>query len=117
METSLKRLDQQETKCSAELDTTLTHYAELQQQAKDMVTIELNTARQVIRPDKERETVQQLQATYRRKFDSSLLVQSRKDIAGLLGEALEPVSIHQKLRQPYEQLDNRHPTKGYNQER
>ena len=80
-------------------------------------SIELNTSRQAIRPDKERETLQQLQATYRNKFDSRLLAESRKEVAGLLGETSEPISIHQKLQQSYEQLDKQHHTKEHNQER
>ena len=64
-----------------------------------MGTKELEAAHQAIRPSKERETTRHLQATYRKKFDSSLLIQSRKDVAGLLGEVVEPVSIRQKLQQ------------------
>ena len=79
--------------------------------------MEVDAARRAIRPDKERETLQQLQATYRKKFDSSLLSESRKEVADLLGETSEPISIRQKLRQSYEQLDKQHYIKGHDQER
>ena len=77
----------------------MAQHTELQQQTEDMDTVELDTACQLIRPSEERETAQRLQATYRKDFNSLLLSQSRKDVAGLLGEVAEPVSIRQKLQQ------------------
>ena len=74
-------------------------YAELQQRSADMDTIELNTARHAIRPDKEYETLQRLQAAYGKKFDSGTLAQSRMDVAEMLNETAEPVSIRQNLQQ------------------
>lgn len=79
--------------------------------------MELDTARQAIRPNKEHEVMQQLQNTYGKRFDSGLLAQGQKDVAGLLGETSEPVSIHKKLRQPYGQLDKQHRTKRHDQKR
>ena len=117
MESSLAKLNRQEEEYSVELDTALTQYDELSQQAADMATMEVDAARRAIRPDKERETLQQLQATYRKKFDSSLLSESRKEVADLLGETSEPISIRQKLWQSYEQLDKQHYIKGHDQER
>ena len=117
MEYSLAKLNRQEEEYSVELDAELAQYDELSQQAADMDTIELNTSRQAIRPDKDRETLQQLQATYRKKFNSSLLSESRREVAGLLGETSEPISIRQKLQQSCGQLDKQHHTKEHNQER
>lgn len=117
MESSLKTLNQQEDKCTAELDSALAQYAELQQQAADMDTVELDTARQAIRHGKERETAQHLQATYQKKFDSRLLTQSRKDVADLLGEVAEPVSIREKLQPSVEQADKQCHTNRRDQER
>ena len=99
MESSLEKLDQQERKYTTELDVALEQYAELQQRSADMDTIELNTARHAIRPDKEYETLQRLQATYGKKFDSRTLAQSRIDVAQMLNETAGPVSIRQKLQQ------------------
>ncbi len=67
MESSLERLNQQEEKYTAELDAALAQYTELQRQAADMDAIELDVARHAIRPDKERETAQRLQAAYSKK--------------------------------------------------
>lgn len=98
MESSLRILNQQEKKYTAELDAALAQYTELQQQATDMDAMELDTARHAIRPGKERETAQRLQAAHGKKFDSTILTQSRKNVAEMLDEPAEPVSIHQKLR-------------------
>ncbi|NCE75544.1 mobilization protein [Anaerotruncus sp. X29] len=93
MESSLEKLDQQEVKYTDELEVALAQYTELQQQSADMDTIELDTARHAIRPDKEYETLQRLQAAYGKKFDSGTLAQSRMDVAEMLNETAEPVSI------------------------
>lgn len=117
MESSLETLNQQEEKYTTELDAALTQYAELQQRAADMDTVELDTARQMIRPGKERETVQHLQATHQKKFDSSLLTQSRKDVADLLDEVTKPVSIREKLGQSRRRPEQQHYRKEHGQER
>ena len=102
LESSLDKLDQQEEIYTAELDTALAQYAELQQQAVDMVATELNTTRRSIRSVKEHEVMQQLQNTYGNRFDSGILAQSRKDVAILVGEVAERVSIHKKLQEQVE---------------
>ncbi len=117
MESSLERLNQQETRYTDELDVALAEYAALQQQAADMAVVELDTARQGVRPDKERETAQRLQSTYGKQFNSKMLAQSRKDVASLLGETAEPVFIRQKLQQPVEQQSDRHYAEKQDQER
>ena len=117
MESSLETLDQQKKKYTAELDAALAQYTELQQQAADMAAMELDTARHAIRPSKERETAQRLQAAHGKKFDSGTLAQSRKDVAEMLGESAEPVSIRQKLQQLQGQLDKQDCRKVREQER
>ena len=115
MESSLETLNQQEEKYTAELDTALAQYSELQQQTADMDIVELDSTRLAIRFAKERETLQQLRATYGKKFDSKTLAQSQKDIADLLNEIIKPVSIKQFLQRSPEQQDMPHHTKEYNQ--
>ena len=117
MESSLEKLDQQETMYINELETALAQYTELQQQAVDMDTMELESARHAIRSDKERETAQRLQAAYGKKFDSRTLAQSRIDVSGLLGEVAEPVSIRGRLQKAVEQQNNQLHTKVQEQER
>ena len=67
--------------------------------------------KQCIRPNRERETVQLLQAAYGKQLDSGLLAQSRKDVAKMLDETAEPVSIQQNLQQLYKHQDKRHHVK------
>ena len=64
-----------------------------------MDSTDLDTARQAIRPAKECETIQRLQTTYGKKFDSRTLAQSQMDVAEMLNETAEPVSIRQNLQQ------------------
>lgn len=117
MESSLEKLDQQERKYTTELDVALEQYAELQQRSADMDTIELNTARHAIRPDKEYETLQRLQATYGKKFNSGMLAQSRIDVAEILDEVAEPISILRKLQQLQGQQNRQIHEKERSQER
>ena len=55
MEQSLKRLEEQEQKYSAELDAALTEYAGLRERAQGFDPVQFYEARQAIRPDKEQE--------------------------------------------------------------
>ena len=82
-----------------------------------MDAMELEVARHAIRSGKERETAQRLQAAHGKKFDSRTLAQSRKDVAGLLGEVVAPVSIRETLRQSVEQIDNQRHTNRRTHER
>ena len=117
MESSLKTLNHQEDKYAAELNAALAQYTELQHQVADMDTIELEATRQAIRPNKEREAIQRLQATYRKDFDSRLLTQSRKDVADLLDEVVDPISVRENLRQSVAQTDKQRYTNRRDQER
>ena len=117
MESSLEKLNRQEDKYTAELDAALAQYTELQQQTEGMNTTELEAVRQTIRPGKEHDTAQRLQATYQKKFDSRLLTQSRKDVTDLLDKMAEPVSIREKLHQSVEHQSKLSHKKERNQER
>ena len=117
MKSSLKTLNQQEGKYSAELDEALAQYTELQQQAADMDAMELDTVRHAIRPGKERETAQRLQAAHGKKFASGTLAQSRKNVAEMLGESTKPVSIRQTVQQLQGQQNRQSHGKEHSQER
>jgi hypothetical protein len=117
MESSLETLNQQEKKYTVELDVALAQYTELQQQASDMDTIELDTARHAIRTDKEREIAQRLQAAHGKKFDSGTLAQSRKDVAKMLDEPAESISIRQTIQQLQGQQGRQRHEKEHSQER
>lgn len=107
MTSSLEKLKRQEAKCIDELEAVLAQYDELQQQTADMDAMELNAARQAIRPDRERETIRLLQTTYGKRFDSKMLTQSQKEVTEMLDGTMESVSIRQKLHEKGE-LDQVH---------
>ena len=117
MESSLETLNQQEEKYTAELDAALAQYSELQQQAADMDAMELDTARHAIRPGKERETAQRLQAAHGKKFASGTLAQSQKDVAKMLDEPAESVSIRQTIQQFHGQQGRQRHEGEHSQER
>ena len=117
MESSIETLNQQEGKYANELEAALAQYTELQQEAAVMDAIELDAARQTLRPAKERKTVQRLQAAHGKKFDSGVLAQSRKDVAKMLDEPAESVSIHQKLQQPFKDSSKQYDAKNRECER
>ncbi len=117
MEASLEKLDQQEEKYGDKLDTTLAQFDDLRRQAEGADIAELQVARQSIRPEKEQSAAKYIQAAHGKRFDSRTLAQSLKDVAGLLGETVEPVSIRKKLQQTVEQQNNQRRVKRKDQER
>ena len=117
MENSLNKLDQQETKYASQLEAALAQYTELQQETVAMDSTDLDTARQAIRPAKECETIQRLQTTYGKKFDSRTLAQSQMDVAEMLDETAESVSIRQELQQLQGQQNRQSHVKERSQER
>ena len=95
----------------------MAEFSELRQQAFDFDDAELAEARRTIRTDKEHEAIQQLQAAYGKKFDSRTLAQSQMDVAEMLDETVEPVSIRQKLQQLQRQQNRQNHGKERGQER
>ena len=98
LDSSLRKLSEQETKYSEELDDALKQYTELQEQAADFDAAELMDARLAVREGKERSAVDQVKATYGRKFYPQLMIDSKRDVAKALGEDLE-VRKHLHLKQ------------------
>ena len=82
-----------------------------------MDSTDLDTARQAIRAAKECETIQRLHITYEKKFDFRTLAQSQMDVAEMLNETAEPVSIRQKLQQLQGQQNRQSHEKERYQER
>lgn len=96
MEQSLKRLEEQEQKYSAELDAALNEYAGLQEQAQGFDPVQLYEARKAIRPGKEQEAENQPQEVYSEKYSPLLMFESKYQAAKLLNENFEHKEI-QKL--------------------
>lgn len=99
MESTLKKLEEQEKKYSAELADALTEYEKLREQAKEVDADELMDTRLALRPDRERSAVSRIQAAYGGKYDPLMMHDSKEDIASMLHEEAEARSIRERLRQ------------------
>ena len=98
LEDGLKKLEASEAKYAAELDNSLTQYAELQEQAAELDPIELYEARQEIRPDHERNATRRVQDAYGEKYDMLRMYDSKRSVSNLLNEDAEERSVREKLR-------------------
>lgn len=99
MENDLQTLEQQDKRYSVELTAALTEYGELTKQAESIDLAELDTARQSIRPDIERKAIQHLQNGYGKRYDAQKLRKSQEDVATMLGEAQQKLSVRQQIQQ------------------
>ena len=106
MEASLKKLEAQEQKYSAELDKVLDEYAELKAQAANFDSVELYKARQAIRPVQEKAAEQQLEDTTQEKPSLIMLLSAKQEASHLLGEDAEERQVRQMTmrRRSTEQL-------------
>ena len=89
MEQSLKRLEEQEQKYSAELDAALNEYAGLREQAQGFDPVQLYETRQAIRPGKEQEAENRAQQVYGEKYSPLLMFDSKKAVSRMLHEDME----------------------------
>ena len=99
MEQSLKRLEEQEQKYSAELDSALTEYAGLRERAQDFDPVQLYEARQAIRPSKEQEAENRAQEVYGEKYNPLLMFDSKKAVSRMLHEDMERQAVRRIVRQ------------------
>ena len=99
MEQSLKRLEEQEQKYSAELDAALNEYAGLWEQAQGVELVQLYEARQAIRPSKEQEAENRAQQVYGEKYSPLLMFDSKKTVSRMLHEDMERQAVRRMVRQ------------------
>lgn len=99
MEQSLKRLEEQEQKYSAELDSALTEYAGLRERAQDFAPVQLYKAKQAIRPGKEQEAENRAQEVYGEKYNPLLMFDSKKAVSRMLHEDMERQAVRRIVRQ------------------
>ena len=99
MEQSLKRLEEQEQKYSAELDSALTEYAGLRERAQDFAPVQLYKAKQAIRPGKEQEAENRAQEVYGEKYNPLLMFDSKKAVSRMLNEDMERQAVRRLVRQ------------------
>ena len=99
MEQSLKRLEEQEQKYSAELDAALNEYTGLREQAQGFDPVQLYEARQTIRPQAEQEVVCRLQKVYGDRYSFMMMERSKRNAAWYLHEADEEGLVWKVTRQ------------------
>ena len=117
IEQSLKRLEEQEQKYSAELDAALNEYAGLREQAQGFDPVQLYEARQAIRPSKEQEAENQAQQVYDEKYSPLLMFDSKKAVSRILGDDAERKTVRRMVRQTQIKQWTAHKNKSEGQER
>ena len=113
LESGLKKLREQETKYSAELDDALKQYAELKEQATEMDSVELMEVRLDIRNEQERSAVDRVKAAYSEKYDFAMMAGSKQDVASLLREETEIRSVRERLLQRQQQAQQKQTPKKH----
>ena len=99
MEAALKKLDEQESKYAAELESALQQYRELEVQATGFDAEELTDVRLQLRPGMDRSTVSRIQTAYDKQYDIFAMAEARQDISKMLDEhEEEPRSVRERLR-------------------
>ena len=99
MEQSLKRLEEQEQKYSAELDAALNEYAGLREKAQGFDPVQLYETKQAIRPGKEQEAENRAQQVYGEKYSPLLMFDSKKAVSRMLHEDMERQAVRRMVRQ------------------
>lgn len=99
MEAVLKKLDEQESKYSAELESALLQYRELEAQSAEFDAEELTEARLELRPGMDRSTVSRIQTAYDSQYSPLTMAEARRDVSNMLEEHEEdPRSVRDRLR-------------------
>ena len=108
MEQSLKRLEEQEQKYSAELDAALTEYAGLREQAQGFDPVQLYETKQTIRPGKEQEVENRAQEVYGEKYSPLLMFDSKKAVSRMLHEDMERQAVRQAQKEQQTHYKRKH---------
>jgi F0F1-type ATP synthase membrane subunit b/b' len=99
METALKKLDAQESKYAAELESALQQYRELETQGAEYDAGELTDARLELRQGMDRSTVSRIQTAYDTQYSPFTMAEARRDVSNMLDEhEEEPRSVRDRLR-------------------
>ena len=99
MEAALKKMDEQESKYSVELESALQQYREQEAQAAEFDAEELNEARLELRPGMDRSTVSRIRTAYNTQYSPFTMAEARQDVSKMLDEhEEEPRSVRERLR-------------------
>lgn len=118
MKSALTELDKREEKNTAEMNEVLRQYDEYKEQAKEFNTGKFGKARLDIRPDKERNALNQISDSYGEHFSRSTFFSSVHDADMKLDDNIDMRAVrecvYQQRKQAHQQQKNR---KSHEQER
>ena len=117
MKSALTELDKREEKYTAELNTALQQYAEYKEQAKDFSVGEFGKARLDIRPDKERNALNQISDSYGEHFFRSTFFSSVRDADMKLDDDIDMRAVREYTYQQRRQERQHRNRKPHEQER
>ena len=103
-EAELKKLDEQEEKYAAELDTALKQYATLKEQAAEHDPLELYETRQVIRPEKEQNVINRVQRAYGDMYNPLTMFDSEREASRLLREYADEQAVQKMKREQQQKI-------------
>ena len=113
MESALAELDKREEKYTAELNEALQQYDEYKEQAKEFIAGEFGKARLDIRPNKERNALNQISNSYGEHFSRSTFFSIVRDADMKLDDDIDMRAVreyaYQQRRQAQQQKRNRKP--------
>ncbi len=114
LETSLQKLEAQEQKYSAELETALQEYVGVKAQAADFDPVELYEARQAIRPGYEAAANEKLEQAYGDKYSPLRWMNAKRAQAKLTNDFMEEYAARKLAKQKYKSMSQ--PIRGWKQE-
>ena len=99
LESNLQKLDEQEQKYSAELETALYEYTEVKSHAANLDPVELYEARQAIRPGQEAAANEKLAQAYGNKYSPLRWMDAKQAQARLTNDSAEEYTARQMAKQ------------------
>ena len=104
LEANLKKLDGQEQKYSAELETVLHEYAEVKSHAADLDPVELYVVRQAIRPGYEAAANEKLEQVFSEKYSPLRWVDAKQAQTRLTNDSAEDYAARQLAKQKHKSM-------------
>ena len=117
MKSALTELEKREEKYTTELDEALQQYAEYKEQAKEFNTGEFGKVRLDIRPDKERNALNQISNSYGEHFSRSTFFSSVRDTDMRLDDDIDMRAVREYAYQQRRQAKQQKNRKPHEQER
>ena len=99
LESNLQKLDEQEQKYSAELETALHEYAKVKSQAADLDPVELYEVRQAIQPGQEAAANEKLEQMFGEKYSPLRWMDAKRAQMRLTNDSAEEYAARQLARQ------------------